>query len=125
MEVEAKNDSILIPLREAQLSAKSRKQEVAEAILDPKEWLVLARELAEEGTRVTADEASSLALSIDGTAVTVQFVTGHERQLFRAAFIIRTQYGQVCPDFKTCKHDACQASSGAWMTADEALSIYR
>lgn len=116
---------ILIPLREAQNSAKLRKEEVTEAILDPKEFLILHGELVEEGRKVEAGEASALELFVGPTKVSVQFVTDNERQLFRAAYIIKTQFGQVCPEFELCRHSSCQASVGAWMTADEALSIYR
>ena len=117
--------SILTTLREAQLSAKNRRHEVEGAILDPGEWMKLHDELAGEGRKVEAGEASALELFVGETKVSVEFVTGNERQLFRAAYIIYTQFGQVCPEFELCKHASCQASVGAWMTADEALKIYR
>jgi hypothetical protein len=118
------SNSILIPLREAQSFAKTKGNEVATAVLAPKEWLILARELEGEGRKVEADEASALELFVGETKVLVEFETVSERQLFRALFIIRTQYGQVCPEFELCRHASCQASVGAWMTADEALQIY-
>lgn len=72
-----------------------------------------------------AGEASVLELFVGETKVSVEFVTGNERTLFCAAFVIISQFGQVCKDFELCKHDACRASVGAWMTADEALETYR
>ena len=119
------SNSILTPLREAQSSAKARKEDVTTAILTPKEWLLLVHELVAEGRRLEADEASGLELFVDETKVLIEFATATERQLFRALFIIKTQFGQVCPNFELCKHGSCQASVGAWMTADEALEIYR
>ena len=118
--------SILTPLREAQSSAKLRKEEVEGAILTPKEWLLLYRELgAEESRKVEAGEASALELFVGATKVSVEFESTNERALFRAAFVIISQFGQVCPEFELCKHSSCHASVGAWMTADEALETYR
>lgn len=70
-------------------------------------------------------EASALALLVDETKVEVEFDDDKVRQLFRAAFIIYTSYGQVCPDFELCAHDSCRASVGAWQAADEALGVWR
>lgn len=117
--------TILTQLRAAQRSARRDENEVTGAVLDPKEWMKLHDELAAEGRKVEAGEASALELFVGETKVSVEFVTGNERQLFRAAYIIYTQFGQVCPEFELCKHASCQASVGAWMTADEALKIYR
>ncbi len=124
MEQETSN-SILTPLREAQSSAKLRKEEVEGAVLSPKEFLILLDELVAEGRKVEAGEASVLELFVGGTKVSVEFTTAAERQLFRGAYIIKTQFGQVCPEYTDCSHDSCRASVGAWQTADEALSIYR
>ena len=70
-------------------------------------------------------EASALALLVGETKVEVEFDDDKVRQLFRAAFIIYESYGQVCPDFELCAHDACRASIGAWQAADEALAAWR
>ena len=45
-----------------------------------------------------------------------------ERDVAQAALrIIRDAYGQVCEEFETCEHLACQASYSAWQVADAAL----
>lgn len=118
-------DSILQPLRQAQLSAKEREDEVLTAFLSPQEFLILHRELVEEGRDLTAAEASALAYFVAETKVEVEFDDDKVRQLFRAAFIIHNSYGQVCAEFELCKHDSCRASVGAWQTASEALDAWR
>lgn len=32
-------------------------------------------------------------------------------------------FGQVCEEFEICTHRACHGSSGAWLTAEWALSV--
>lgn len=43
------------------------------------------------------------------------------RELEAALETIRRDYGKVCGDFLDCDHPACASSSGAWLTADQAL----
>jgi len=118
-------DSILQPLRQAQASAKEREETVETAFLTPQEFLTLHREVEGEGTKLTCGEASALVFFVGETKVEVEFDDDKVRQLFRAAFVIYTSYGQVCPNFELCAHDSCRSSVGAWMSAEEALKVWR
>ena len=59
-------------------------------------------------------DAALLRRDIKSLLTLVEFL----REGFRE---IKAHYGQVCPDFEVCSHPWCNASYGAWATADERL----